>query len=172
MSERKQAESFLAQQKRILELISQDSASLHQILEEIVVVVESQTENLRGSILLLKGNALHISAAPNMPDDYNALIEGLEIGPTAGSCGTAVFTQQRVVVEDIQQDSRWVSYRHLGASYNFSACWSDPIADSSGEMLGAFALYYSKVTVPTPKEIQLVESLSQIASLAIKRNHT
>ncbi|MCU7930451.1 MAG: EAL domain-containing protein [Candidatus Thiodiazotropha sp. (ex Codakia rugifera)] len=172
VNERKQAESFLAQQKRILELISQGSASLPQILEEIVVVIESQTDNLRGSILLLKGNTLHIGAAPNMPDDYNALIDGLEIGPTVGSCGTAVFTQQRVVVEDIQQDSRWVSYRHLGASYNFSACWSDPIVDSSGEVLGAFALYYPNVTAPTPKEIQLVESLSQIASLAIERNIT
>ncbi|MCM8856982.1 MAG: EAL domain-containing protein [Candidatus Thiodiazotropha sp.] len=172
VSERKQAESFLAKQKHILELISQGSASLHQILEEIVIAVESQTNNLRGSILLLKGNTLHTGAAPNMPDDYNALIEGLEIGPTAGSCGTAVFTQQRVVVEDIQQDPRWVCYRHLGTSYDFSACWSDPIVDSSGVVLGAFALYYPKVAVPTPKEIQLVESLSQIASLAIERNIT
>lgn len=170
--DRKQAELIQTKQKNILELISRGNAALSQILEEIILLAESQTKDMKGSILLLDGATLHIGAAPNLPKAYNALIEGLEIGPSVGSCGTAAFRGERVIVENVQTDPLWANYRQLGSDYNFSACWSEPIKDSTGKILGTFALYHHAPAIPDLHETRLIETSVQIASIAIGRSMT
>ncbi|MET0048942.1 MAG: EAL domain-containing protein [Sedimenticola sp.] len=172
IKERKQAEDFQAGQKRILESISRGNATLAEVLEEVVLLAETQTENLNGSILLLEGKNLRHGAAPNLPHAYTQLIDGLEIGPEVGSCGTAAYTSQRVIVENVQTDPLWANFKQLGTEYGFSACWSEPILDSAKNILGTFALYHPEPTVPDDHEILVIETMAQIASIAIERSRS
>ncbi|WP_413699137.1 GAF domain-containing protein [Psychromonas sp. KJ10-10] len=62
------------------------------------------------SILLLdeSGKCLLTGAAPSLPDFFNDTINGIEIGIGVGSCGTVAYTNERVIVTDIENDPYWV----------------------------------------------------------------
>ncbi len=172
ISKRKQAELLESEQRRILELISQGKASQTEIFVAITQIAEARFPNIRSSILLLDGSTIRHGAAPSMPDDYNALIDGLQIGPFAGSCGTAMYRKERVIVEDVNSDPLWADFRHLGKEYGFSACWSHPILDTRENVLGTFALYSEQPGRPSEAEILLIESMAHLAGITIERKRT
>ena len=109
ITERRRADNLQSDQRRVLELITQGRASQTQIFEAIIEIAEARLPNVRSSILLLDGRALRHAAAPSLPDAYNAVIDGLEIGPGVGSCGTAMYRKERVVVEDVSTDLLWAA---------------------------------------------------------------
>src|SRR6202041_1017262 len=112
VTERKQAEALREGESRILEMIARD-APLEEILEKLVRVVEAQFAGLLCSVLLLDEDGQHVrhGAAPSLPEAYSKAIDGLPIGPKAGSCGTAMYRRESVVVTDILQDPLWEPYR-------------------------------------------------------------
>ena len=90
----------------VLEL-AVDDRPLAESLGALIKIVESTSKTgVLGSILLLDegGKHLHTGAAPSLPELYCAAIDGGEIGPCAGSCGTAAFTGKPVFVNDIARD--------------------------------------------------------------------
>ena len=91
--------------------------------------IEARSDGMLGSVLLLddEGRTLTHGAAPSLPRAYTEAIDGLEIGPSEGSCGTAAYDGRQVVVEDIAADPLWVDYRDLAAEHGLAACWSTPI---------------------------------------------
>src|SRR3954470_22780104 len=93
-------EDFAAAQREILESIAL-GRPLQEMLRWIVELIEARSDGMLCSILLLEGDRVHHVAAPNLPKDYVAAIEGERIGPDAGSCGTAAYNGQPVIVEDI-----------------------------------------------------------------------
>src|SRR5262249_57835918 len=111
------------------------------------------------SVLLLdeSGRQLLHGSAPSLPAAYNAAVDGLEIGPGAGSCGTAAYRNEPVVVVDIATDPLWDSYRDLALPLGLRACWSTPIRSRSGTVLGTLAIYYRTARAPLPVERKLVE---------------
>jgi len=121
------------------------------------------------SILLLDedGKTLRYGAAPSLPESYNRAIDGLTIGPSVGSCGTAAYRKEIVVVKDIATDPLWANYRDLPLSYRLRACWSSPIVSSDGKVLGTFAMYYRKPRSPNGKEMELIRFASHLAGIAI-----
>src|SRR5580700_5963242 len=143
VTERKRAEALRDGESRILEMIARD-APLDEILEKLVLVVEAQFAGLLCSVLLLEEDGQHArhGAAPSLPQPSCRAIDGLSLGPKAGSCGTAMYRRETVVVTDILQDPLWESYRDVAAPYGLRACWSTPILAHSGKALGSFAMYY------------------------------
>ncbi len=123
------------------------------------------------SILLLDDDGKHLvyGAAPSLPDFYNKAIDGVEIGIGVGSCGTAAFTGKLVVVEDIATHHFWTPYKELAANAGLGACWSQPIASSSGKVLGTFAIYHSKKCEAKKTDIEMIEQISHLACIAIER---
>jgi two-component system CheB/CheR fusion protein len=111
---------------------------------------------------------LQHGAAPSLPDEYNKAIHGLQIGPRAGSCGTAAYTKQQVVVTDIAQDPLWADYRELALPFGLHACWSTPLIAGDGRVLGTFAMYYHHSRSPSPDDLQLIRLFSRTATLAIE----
>ncbi|EDZ61383.1 diguanylate cyclase/phosphodiesterase with PAS/PAC domain [Sulfurimonas gotlandica GD1] len=154
-------------------IASHDDLSL--ILNDIVNLAEERNKNTMCSILLLnesKKNLLN-GAAPSLPDFYNKAINGIEIGEKVGSCGSAVYKQERVIVEDIDTHENWQPYLALTQKANLHACWSEPIFSSRDEILGSFAIYNNKVKKPSDFELKLISSYAHLASLAIeKENHS
>ena len=151
-------------------MIARDAA-LEKILENLVLVVEEQFAGLLCSVLLLDQDGQHArhGAAPNLPQAYSEAINGLAIGPKAGSCGTAMYRRQPVVVTDILLDPLWEPYRAVAEPYGFRACWSTPILAHSGKPLGSFAMYYREPRSPTPAEIRALDMATHLAGIAIER---
>ena len=104
-----------------------------------------------------------------MPYEYNRVVDGLEIGPSVGSCGTAAYLNRRVVVEDIHEDSLWAEFRDLVEPFALRACWSEPITSSAGRVLGTFAMYYEQPRRPQEAELKLSDTAAYLAGIAIER---
>jgi len=155
----------------VLELIANDKP-LVIILEEIVRNIEQENPAMLCSILLLDDTGHHLlnGVAPSLPDFYNTAIDGIEIGMGVGSCGTAAFTNRRVIVEDIQHHPYWVSYKALAAKAELGACWSEPIQSKQGQVLGTFAIYHRNTYQPTAANFSLIGQTAYLASIAIEQN--
>jgi PAS domain S-box-containing protein len=170
VTERKRAEALRDGESRILEMIARD-APLEEILEKLVRVVEAQFAGLLCSVLLLDEDGQHVrhGAAPSLPKPYSEAIDGLCIGPKAGSCGTAMYRRESVIVTDILQDPLWEPYRAVAEPYGLRSCWSTPILAHSGKALGSFAMYYREPRSPSPAETRALEMATHLAGIAIER---
>ena len=173
-----QRERRLARQReqarnQVMEQLSRN-APLTEILHSIVHTVEQENPDMLCSILLLDVSGKHLltGAAPRLPPFYNAAIHGVAIGHSVGSCGTAAHTGQRVIVEDIGTHPYWENYRELAERAGLGSCWSEPIKNADGKVLGTFAIYHDKPQVPTPSDIQLIEQAASLAALAIDKSRT
>jgi serine phosphatase RsbU (regulator of sigma subunit) len=133
--------------------------------------MEAQAEGLRCSVLLLSRDGIHVQhgAAPNLPEVYVKAVDGSLIGPRAGSCGTAMYTRQAVVVTDVLTDPLWADYRDHAKISGLRACWSTPILSSQGEVLGSFAMYRQESRGPRAEETRLTEVATHLAGIAIER---
>jgi PAS domain S-box-containing protein len=166
----KEEEFFRAGQSRLLEMIAAD-APLSDVLTSLVLLMESQAEGLRCSILLLNRDGKHVrhGAAPNLPEAYVKAVDGAPIGPRNGSCGTAMFKRQPVVVTDVMTDPLWSDYRELARICGLRACWSTPILSVQNEVLGSFAMYRAENRAPRAEENRLTEIATHLARIAIER---
>ena len=154
----------------MLERLASD-LSLDQVLQAFVLKIEEILPGALCSILLLdnEGLRLTLGAAPSLPDFYNAATDYTPIGPLAGSCGTAAYTGQRVVVGDIASHPCWANYKTLAQQANLAACWSEPIRSGQNRVLGTFALYQRTPALPQPFELELITMAAHLTALAIER---
>jgi len=154
-----------------LELIARGE-SLYQVLDTLLRVIQLQCPGMLASILLLDPDGSHVrhGAAPDLPEDYVRAIDGLPIGPQAGSCGTAAFTRKPVVVGDIATDPLWNNYRAIALKNDLRACWSTPIFDSERRVLGTFAMYFRAPGLPNQSHLRLIDISTHIAAIAITKH--
>src|SRR5579863_6187290 len=145
---------------------------LPKILETLCAHVEKQHPGLLCSVVLLDadGSTLRHGAAPSLSKEYTQAINGAQIGPCAGSCGTAAYRKQSVVVSDISTDPLWANCRHLALQHGLRACWSSPIASQDGKVLGTFAVYYCEPRTPDAEHVQLVAHATHLAGIAIEHD--
>ncbi len=170
VTERKRAEVLLAGEKRLLEMIARsDSRAL--FLDAICRLVEELASGSLSSILLLdsSANCLRHGAAPSLPRQYTEAIDGAVIGPSTGSCGTAAYRREPVIVSDIATDPLWANYRDLALAHGLRACWSTPLLSSAGKVLGTFAIYYREPRSPSQQEHNVIERITHLVSIAIER---
>jgi len=167
---RKRWEQLLKGQTQILEMIATGS-TLAQTLDSLTRLIEAQSSGLLGSILLLDDDGVHMrhGAAPSLPSKFVAAVDGLPIGPCIGSCGTAAYRNEAVFVEDIATDPLWAKYKATALPHGLRACWSTPIQDADGHVLGTFAMYYRTPGLPTPEHLALIDTATHIAQIAICR---
>src|SRR6267378_383561 len=166
-------EAFRDGQSRILEMIARN-APLGEILNGLVLLIEAQSPEMLCSVLLLSSDGNHIrhGAAPSLPAQYVKAIDGAPIGPKNGSCGTAMYRGQPVIVTDIFTDPLWEDYREVAAGSGLRACWSTPIMSGRGKVLGSFAMYYRQPQTPTGDEARLTDVATHIAAIAIEHQVT
>jgi PAS domain S-box-containing protein len=154
---------------RLLELIA-GGTLLPKVLEEMALSFEAIFPGAIGSVLLLDntGKRLLAGAGPHLPPDYIRAIAGIEIGPRVGSCGTAAFLGESILVSDIPNDPRWRDLVTLAAEYDLKACWSIPIFSRNRTVLGTLAIYFRECRVAQPQDILALERSAHIASVAIE----
>ncbi len=158
---------LLHKQTAVLELLA-SGAPLTEVLTSVVIALEELMDGARCSILLLDADTatLRHGAAPTLPVSYSRAIDGMGIGPDAGSCGTAAYLGTPVIAEDIAADPRWERYRGTAMPYGLRSCWSSPISGRTG-CVGTFAVYRDHAHQPGPRERELVQRFSHLASIAI-----
>jgi PAS domain S-box-containing protein len=169
IDDRKWAEAVLAAEKKILELITGNN-SLPTILEALCRLVEEMFSGSLCAVLFLDadGARLRKGIAPSFPPDFMTAVDGVNIGPRVGSCGTAAYRKETVIVSDINTDPLWADYRQLALAYGLQAGWSTPILCAQKTVLGTFAIYSHEPRSPTPQERKLLEQFAHVASVAIE----
>ena len=170
ITHRKGLEDYIEFRGQSLELVA-SGAPLREVLTFIVTGIERLKPDWRCGVLLLDAESQRLGqgVAPSLPDFYNAAIDGLAIGPGVGSCGTAAFTGQRVVVEDVSHHPFWAAFRDLTHRAELGACWSQPILGTSRKVLGTFAIYHRQPHRPSPDDLVLIERSASLTSIAIER---
>jgi two-component system cell cycle sensor histidine kinase/response regulator CckA len=145
-------------------------ATLPQVLETLCSNIEKHHSGLLCSVLLLDadGKTLRHAAGPSLPKEYIRILDGIQIGDRAGSCGTAAYRRQAVIVSDIATDPLWEACRHLALPHGLRACWSTPIASQDGGILGTFAIYYREPRTPDEEHLQLIAHATHLAAVAIE----
>ncbi|WPE23451.1 EAL domain-containing protein [Shinella zoogloeoides] len=170
ITERKRSESLHLGQAHLLKMIAL-GAPLVEVFSSLILLIEAHVPDVTGSILMLAPDGRHIvnGAAPNLDPAFCQLIEGAEIGPATGSCGTAMWRGEPVIVSDIATDPLWANFKALVLPYGFRACWSSPIRSYQGKVLGSFALYSRTPGEPSAECTKLVGMATHIAGIAIER---
>ena len=144
---------------------------LDQVLALLCHTAEAQSDHsFIASILLLDEDGKHLrqGAAPSLPDAYNAAIDGIEVGPRVGSCGTAAHFGHAIVVTDIERDPLWADFRELALSHGLRACWSTPFLAKDRKVLGTLALYYREPRGPSENDREIVTLLGHTAGLIVE----
>src|SRR5271155_756593 len=156
---------------RILAMIMGQNP-LPVILDALCADIEKHHDGMLCSVLFLDadGTTLRHGAAPSLPQEYRQAIDGVKIGPCVGSCGTAIYRKQPVVVSDIATDPLWVDFRRLALSHGLRACWSTPIPAQDGSVLGTFAVYYREPRTPDALHLQIIAHATHLVSLAVERD--
>lgn len=158
---------LLRRQDEMLGLLA-SGASLSEVLTRVVTALEELMDGARCSVLLLDPvtGTLRHGAAPSLPDSYARAIDGMRVGPSAGSCGTAAYLGRPVIAEDITVDRRWDAFRALAVPHQLRSCWSTPIHGREG-ITGTFAVYHDRPHRPSAREERLVGRVTHLASVAI-----
>lgn len=173
ITQKKEYEIIYNDNKSLLEYIAIKN-NLSKILDKIVKLAENRNPNTKCSILILDKSKRHLikGSAPSLPNFYNKAINGVKIGEKVGSCGSAAYKKQRVIVSDINSHENWQAYLELTNKANLHACWSEPIFSSNNEILGTFAIYNSSPKAPSDFELKLINSYAHLASVAIEKANT
>lgn len=171
ITERKKSEQFILETSNILKMIATGNAA-SEIYDAIALLYESRHPGMRCSMLTLVGNKLMHGGAPSLPKEYCDAVNGLENGPNVGSCGTSTYTGKSVYVENIETDPKWAKIKHAALPHGMRCCWSEPIKNASGKVLGAFGMYYDYPALPNDKEIRDLKSAAQLAAIIMNRDHS
>jgi PAS domain S-box-containing protein len=160
--------ALLDAQSRIIDHMA-SGHDLRETLSEITRLVETLAPPALCTILLLDmdGRHLRVGAAPSLPEPYNRAMDGLEIGPSVGSCGTAAYRRRPVIVSDIATDPLFEGPRDFILSFGLRACWSMPVLNEHGSVLGTVAMYYRETREPTGRDWGLLEPAARLIRLAL-----
>ncbi|MGK7906085.1 MAG: EAL domain-containing protein [Synechococcus sp.] len=169
ITDRKKADAFDDKNTEILEMVATGKPA-SDIYDEIALMYEERHPGIRCSMLELQDGKLLHGGAPSLPKEYCDAINGLKNGPNVGSCGTSTYTGQRVLVENIETDPKWAKIKHVALPYGLRCCWSEPIKNSSGIVLGAFGMYYNHPALPNEEELNDLKSAARLAGIVMERD--
>jgi PAS domain S-box-containing protein len=170
ISHRKKQENLLALEKKVLEINASPSASLKLTVDYFLEGIESIFPGMICSVLTLEEDSQKVKhlSAPSLPVEFSIAIDGLPIGPKAGSCGTAMFTKRPVITSDIFNDPLWEDYRPLAEQFGLSACWCLPILNAQQEVLATIASYYRYPISPKATELDILERVRNLLRIIIE----
>ncbi|BAO81677.1 predicted signal transduction protein containing a membrane domain, an EAL and a GGDEF domain [Serpentinimonas raichei] len=173
ISARKQQEQVAELERQTLERLL-GPIELQPLLEFMVRGYQALMPGRLFSVLLLdlKTSTVLDFASPDLPIAFRQAIDGLAIGPQAGSCGSAAFLGHAVIVPDIATDPLWADYKHLALPHGLAACWSLPIKGPQGQVLGTFAVYTPHIGAPSAADLATLERGAYLAGLAIDRHQS
>jgi PAS domain S-box-containing protein len=171
ITERKYAEQILSLERTVFELSNRPDVEFRFIIESLLRGIEEIHGNAYTSLLLLRDDqTIEPFVAPRIPDEFSEKINGVKIGPDVGSCGTAMWRKETVIVEDIDTHPLWEKYKSLAQQFGLKSCWSLPIVHSSGMVIGSFAIYYKEKKKPSTAELNTLERIRNILRILMEHH--
>jgi two-component system sensor histidine kinase/response regulator len=160
----------IEEERRVLELIAK-GCSLKEVLNALTAAIERMAPDCFCTVLLLDEEGKHLweGSGGGLPPAYMQGVNGLEIGPEVGACGSAAFRNETTIIEDIANDHRFGPAKDFVLSFGLRACWSVPIRDSKQKVLGTFAMYHQQPATPHDRDLRVVEAGAHLAGNAIER---
>jgi len=174
IDDRKRTEALRTAERRMLEMIA-NGAGLSEVLNDLCGAIDSHAPGATSFVCLMDSDGKHLqpSAGPRVPAAFTKAITPFSIGPDRGSCGTAAFTKQRVIIPDISSDPKWpAEIRNIALENGVCAAWSEPLISKGGKVLGTFCVSYGELRNPDSRDIELIESAGNIARIAIERERS
>jgi len=169
ISRQKLAEMFNKRTAKILEMIARGKTA-SAIYDAIALMYEERHPGMRCSMLELEDGKLLHGGAPSLPQEYCDAVHGLQNGPDVGSCGTSTYTGERCIVENIETDPKWANIKDAALPHGMRSCWSEPIKNSRGEVLGAFGMYFDYPALPDENESEDLISAARLAGIVMERD--
>ncbi|MFO8140369.1 MAG: PAS domain S-box protein, partial [Marinobacter sp.] len=164
--------SLLKAQQNIHELIARQ----HPLEESLTAIAQWIGMMMPGALVSIMRfvagtNTLNLVTSPRFSGRYTRSMQDIPVADDQGPCGTAAFTRQLVITDNIQKDPRWSGYHDIAEAEGLRACRSMPILSAKGELLGTFATYYRNPAAPTEEGTQrnLARGAALVA-LAVLRN--
>jgi len=173
ITERKKQEELLKLEKEVLKINAQSAVSLKTTIDYLLEGLEKTFPGMSCSVLVLDEDnetARHLSA-PGLPVEFTAALDGFRIGPSVGSCGTAMFRKEKVITQDIFTDPLWKNYRHLAEQFQLRSCWSFPILNVRNEVLATIAAYFREPRTPSKDEMNILERVSNLLRIIIENKN-
>ncbi len=155
-------------EREVLEMNAKPDSVLEQTLSFYLKQIQELHHGMICSVLRLKDNCLYNWSAPDLSEKFLSAIQGIEIGENVGSCGTAAYRKEKVIVTDIENDVLWQNYLSLAKEEGVKACWSFPLLNSNNQVLGTFAIYYKKCKSPSHEEEATLERAKNILLVIIE----
>jgi signal transduction histidine kinase len=169
INDRIQAQVLLSGENKILEMVAAGEP-LQTILEEVCHLVDRISPRSMASVLLVDSeDCLRMGAGPRFPKEFLTIIDGLKIGPRVGSCGTAAYRKEQVIVTDTQRDPLWGDYCELASRYGLRAGWSTPVLSPHGSVSAVFGIYWDEPRNPSPNHFHIIAQVTHLISVAIER---
>ncbi|QOL24878.1 GAF domain-containing sensor histidine kinase [Thalassotalea sp. LPB0316] len=167
----KKAQQLEAGRNEVLRLVARNEP-LEKILDVLCQKAKIYNPEMLCSILEFNevSNTLHPKASVGLPEFYSEALDGVTIGPGVGSCGTAAFIKELVIVEDINTHPYWNQYKDLALSADVQACWSHPIIGAQGQLYGTYAIYYKEPKEPSEEDLKFIELNAYLATI-VYDNH-
>lgn len=162
--------AFGRAQRNLLERIA-TGVPLPTALDDVCRLVEQTIGGAFACVALLDPmqRTLRYCAGPSLNRRYVESLLGQQVGPDAGSCGTAMYYGTPVVSPDISTDLKWALYRELADAEGLKACWSVPFFGADGKVAGALSAYFAEVRHPTPAELEVLKTVAHVAGIAAQR---
>ena len=171
ITQRKQAEHILWLQHEVLAKVASTAGVLGETLTEMCRLVEALVPGAMATVMLVDqaDGCLRFEAGPGLTNSIRHALEPLSPSLEGGSCGAAAFQKRPVIVEDTRTSPHWKNLQHIVQEFNLRACWSLPILDERNQALGTFAISHLHVAAPTTFHRQILETATNMASIAIGR---
>jgi PAS domain S-box-containing protein len=157
-------------QRSVIESIAL-GAPLTETLDLLCRRVEALVPGAVCSVMLLNEDrsSLSVGAGPSLTAEARAGLEGLVLGETSGSCGTAAYTGGPVIAEDTTLDPRWATLQEAVHALNIRACWSYPILTiGAADTVGTFAISHGHPAIFKDHHRQILETASHLAGVAFQ----
>ena len=149
---------ILGLQQAICGLVASDTPYL-DVINETCRMAEQLLPGSVASFMALDANTgkMDVVAAPSVPPEGVERLSGLRPGPRSGSCGNAVYLNEPSFVSNTLDDPRWEDLRSIAVDFNLLACWSMPVRDERGQVIGSFALSSFEQRSPSGFHMRLLE---------------
>ena len=164
-------DQLLLSQKKILESVAL-GGDFQEMLDELCVASELLVPDSLCSVMVFDQARQHLNvlSGPNLPSAVVDRLNGTVPGDGAGSCAAAVYQNAPVYVSNTLEDEHWSSVRGLARSFSILACWSHPVRNTTGEVVGSFAISSFEIREPSYFQQQLLTESANIAGIILERH--
>lgn len=151
-----------------LEMLA-EGKSLNEILVYLINIIKKEFNGSIPSVIKIRENKMYAASENDLPENFNETISGLEIGEGVGSCGTAAFRGERIIHQNLDTHLAWKATWPILKEAGLKSCWSEPIKNSEGVVLGTFGIYWKNLREPTPLDLQKISGVVHLAGIAMEK---